>query len=76
MIVEDENGRLTDAPFPQGLSGSLVWKTNRMGDEDNWTPDKAKVVGIVHTWDKDRKVIVCTKIEHLCSRIKEASKCN
>ena len=73
MENEDEYGRLVQAPFPTGLSGSLVWKTNRMNCDDAWNPDEARVVGVAVTWDKDKKVIVCTKIKHLCSRIAEAS---
>ena len=66
---------------PYGLSGSAVWQTNTYGrDLAEWSPEQARVVGVVTVWHPDSKTIVVTRIEvvrrlleHIIKLIKEHS---
>lgn len=53
-----------ETPDARGFSGSLVWDTKffAVGDED-WTPDMARVCGIVHRWNDELGVLMATRIE-------------
>lgn len=61
----DERGRVATFVRPGGLSGSLLWKTNRVGAGAGWSPSDARVVGLVTRWDQDGQVLLATRIEHL-----------
>ncbi len=61
----DENGSPTDFVDPGGMSGAVVWKTNKVGVGDEWTPDMARVVGLAHRFDQDARSIVVTRIEYV-----------
>lgn len=61
----DENGKPTTLPDPHGLSGSVLWKTNRNGSGDSWTPEMARVVGLVQGFNHDWKCLVVTRIEYV-----------
>ena len=61
----DENGSPTDFVDPGGMSGAVVWKTNKIGVGDEWTPDMARVVGLAHRFDQDARSIVVTRIEYV-----------
>jgi len=55
-------------PTPPGFSGSLVWNTRLLevtNADKAWTPEDAKVTGIVWGWDDNYPYLVATKIEHL-----------
>ena len=57
-------------PRPPGLSGSTVWNTcfveaKAAGLE--WSPELAKVAGVVWGWPSGQGVIVATKAEHVRS---------
>lgn len=47
-------------PNPYGLSGSAVWSIEY---DSNWDAEKAKIIGIVHTWDPHQESLVATRIE-------------
>ena len=57
-------------PCPPGFSGSAVWDTglvrSRMNDQD-WSPDCARVTGLVWGWPSSNACIVATKIEYVRS---------
>jgi hypothetical protein len=61
----DERGRAATFVPPGGLSGSLLWKTNRAGAGPGWSPSDARVVGLVTRWDQDGQILIATRIEHL-----------
>lgn len=60
---EHSDGRAATLPDPHGLSGTAVWRTGRAKAGANWTPQDAKIVGIVHRWDQDSSTLVATRIE-------------
>jgi len=57
-------------PCPPGFSGSAVWNTgfveSRMAGEP-WTPDMARVSGIVWGWPSSSGCIVATRVEYVRS---------
>lgn len=57
-------------PLPPGLSGSTVWNTcfveAKVG-AINWTPDLARVAGVVWGWPSSAGLIVATRAEHVRS---------
>jgi hypothetical protein len=57
-------------PRRPGFSGSLVWDTGfvscRLKGED-WTPDKARVTGIVWGWPSSNACLVATRAEYIRS---------
>ncbi len=61
----DEFGQARTLPNPNGMSGSLLWKTNRRGVPVGWTPDKATVVGIIHRFNADNHCLIATRIEYV-----------
>jgi hypothetical protein len=61
--LKDELGNPTDVVDPHGMSGSAIWATGRTSTGDNWTPAKAKIVGVVHNWDDKAGSLVGTRIE-------------
>lgn len=58
----DETGKPAALPLAFGLSGSLLWKTNRMAHREGWSPAKAQVLGVVTHWDPDAQSLVATKV--------------
>lgn len=55
-------------PNPHGFSGSLVWDTKRVAclqQGMEWSPEMAKVTGIVWAWPSSAACILATKVEHL-----------
>lgn len=61
----DEQGNATTLPDPHGLSGSVLWKINRKGNGDAWTPNMARVVGLVQGFNHDWRCLVVTRIEYV-----------
>ncbi len=61
----DVDGSPADFVDPGGMSGSVVWKTNKVGCRDEWTPDMARIVGLVHRYDPEARVLVATRIEYV-----------
>ena len=62
----DEEGNPVDLPRPGGLSGSLLWDTKMVGAEvPFWSPQLAKVCGIVIAWCEDDELLIATRIEHV-----------
>lgn len=59
----DEHGNLAQMPGAYGLSGATVWKTNWADHQDDWTPEKARVIGVAFDWDTDGGNLTCTRIE-------------
>ena len=59
----DECGRPKRLPHPEGLSGSLLWKTNVRRAGAAWEPKLATVVGLVHRFDQDGQCLIATRIE-------------
>lgn len=55
-------------PNPHGFSGSLVWNTKRLEcihTGKKWSPELAKITGIVWGWSSSHACILATKVEHL-----------
>lgn len=55
-------------PLPPGLSGSLVWNTRRVEcqiDGQIWSPDQARVTGLIWGWSECSNWLYATKVEHL-----------
>jgi hypothetical protein len=63
--VIDERGVAVTPPYPAGMSGSLLWKTNWVGTGAGWTPELATVVGLVHRFDEDKQCLIATRIEYV-----------
>ncbi len=63
--IVDERGLSTNLPHPGGLSGSVVWKTNRVGAKGEWTPDQARIVGVARRFDQDSQCLIVTRIEYV-----------
>jgi hypothetical protein len=59
----DETGRFATAPFPGGMSGSPLWRSNLQGNEGSWSPGMARVVGVIHRWDQESQCLIATRIE-------------
>lgn len=58
-----KNMRFSD---PRGFSGSLVWNTRFLevgGNLDSWSPNYARVTGILKRFDPARSVLLATPIE-------------
>lgn len=57
-------------PDPHGFSGAAVWNTNfvaaRMAGL-SWTPDMAKVTGVVWGWPSSSGLLVATRAEYIRS---------
>lgn len=57
-------------PKPPGLSGSTVWNTCFVEAKARglqWTPDLAKIAGVVWGWPSGQGALVATKAEHVRS---------
>jgi hypothetical protein len=57
-------------PTPPGLSGSTVWNTCFVEAKANglaWTPDLARVAGVVWGWPSSQGLLVATRAEHVRS---------
>ncbi|MCC8984996.1 MAG: hypothetical protein LM513_00190 [Nitrospira sp.] len=55
-------------PDPHGFSGSLVWNTRRVEciqKNEEWSPELAKVTGIVWGWPSSDACLLATKVEHM-----------
>lgn len=64
----EETARYSKSDDPSGLSGSLVWDTGfvrTFKDDGPWTPDIARVVGIVERWDYRSETLLVRRIEHI-----------
>ncbi|MFN7139457.1 MAG: hypothetical protein ACK4UN_08970 [Limisphaerales bacterium] len=70
---EDANGRPATLPDPHGMSGTAVWRSGRVAAASGaaWSPDHARIVGIVHTWDQQTATLVATRIEVLRDFIRD-----
>jgi len=60
----DEGRNAATLPNPGGLSGAFVWKTNKAGTGEEWSPEMAKIVGLAHRFDQDARCVVVTRVEH------------
>jgi hypothetical protein len=64
-------------PLPPGFSGSTVWNTGYMEARKNgvpWTPELAKVTGVVWGWPSGTTCIVATRVEYLHAFLHEIAK--
>jgi hypothetical protein len=55
-------------PVPRGFSGAFVWNTRAVEcfhSGRSWTPDEARVTGLVWLWDTGAACLVATRIEHV-----------
>lgn len=76
-LIKAIGGSEGDAPLPPGLSGSLVWNTRFVEVSAAgavWTPECAKVTGILKRWIEKEELLVGTRVEkmrlqELCSAI-------
>lgn len=63
-------------PRPPGLSGSTVWNTGFVEARMNgleWSPEMARVTGVVWGWPSGDGCLVATRAEHIRSFIQEAT---
>ena len=61
----DEQRTPTSLPHPGGMSGSLVWKSNRLHSGAGWSPNDAKIVGLAQRYDQDKQCLVVTRAEYV-----------
>lgn len=61
----DERGLATTLPHPGGLSGAVVWKTNKAGTGNEWTSNMPRIVGLAHRFDQDARCLVVTRVEYV-----------
>lgn len=57
-------------PKPPGLSGSTVWNTCFVEAKMrgiNWTPDLARVTGVIWGWPSNHGFLIATRAEHVRS---------
>ncbi|WP_210324448.1 hypothetical protein [Chelatococcus reniformis] len=57
-------------PAPKGFSGSLVWNTGYTEARSRgqlWTPQDAKVTGVVWGWSSSKACLIATRIEFIRS---------
>ena len=57
-------------PLPPGLSGSIVWNTGFVAakmQSVQWTPELARVTGVVWGWPPENACLVATRAEYLRS---------
>lgn len=62
------NGPTTTLPNAKGMSGSLLWDTKYVASlrkSASWTPEDARVCGLVWGVLDDPEVVIATKIEHV-----------
>jgi hypothetical protein len=64
--VKTFEGRVTDLPNPEGLSGTVVWDTKVVANGAGWTPEHAKVAGVVFGWNQQNHCLIATKTEIVC----------
>ena len=57
----DARGREAWLPDAHGFSGSLLWKTNRMTRGDCWSPEDARVVGVITVWDQATQTLIAVR---------------
>ena len=63
-------------PIPPGLSGSTVWNTGFVQAKMAgipWTPELAKVTGVIWGWPSGHACLVATRAEYLRSFLLEAA---
>jgi hypothetical protein len=56
--------------LPPGMSGSLVWNTRRVEfhqSDQPWSPQEARVTGLVFSWSTCKNWVYATKVEYLRS---------
>jgi hypothetical protein len=60
----DASGKEAKWIDPHGLSGSALWKTNRAGTPARtWSPEMARIVGVVFAHDDKAESLIATRIE-------------
>lgn len=63
-LVQMADGRSDQLPDPRGVSGSGVWDTRYVHLRGRgWTPDHARLVGLVFGWDQDNHALLAVRIE-------------
>lgn len=66
---------LRDAlPLANGLSGSLLWKTNRVPSEAPWSAEQARVVGVVVLWNPDERYLIAINGQLMRGFLKEGAR--
>ena len=65
LDVKKQGEKRRRLPHPGGMSGSLVWKTNRVGAVSGWTPERATVVGLAHRFDPVKQCLIVTRVEYV-----------
>lgn len=63
-------------PLPNGFSGSTVWNTGVVEARMNghmWSPEMARVTGVVWGWPSGETCIVATRVEHVLAFLAEAA---
>jgi hypothetical protein len=71
-LATHQSGARRAIPNPQGLSGSLLWDTNRVHAWRRgipWRPEMARVCGVIHSDFDEDEFIVATKVEHVSAAL-------
>jgi Protein of unknown function (DUF2934) len=66
--ISKVGGPEVDLRNPHGMSGSLIWDTKWVAAYNSgiaWSPDMARVCGLVWGSSENRDVLIATKIEHI-----------
>jgi len=62
------DGATRGLPSPPGMSGSLVWNTRYaecVQKGEVWSPEKARVTGVVCRWFPDEECLLATRVEYM-----------
>lgn len=65
----DGKGGSREAPKPQGISGSGVWRLSTLKKPEDWTADEMRLAGIERSWDKGTKLLKACPINYVLQMI-------
>ena len=62
---EYPDGTSATLPDPAGMSGSPVWNTRRREVGEHWQPTDARLIGVIHRFDRTANCLIGSRIEHI-----------
>jgi hypothetical protein len=67
------DGRKVHSADPHGMSGCGIWRlfAARATTTSEWTSDRMRLVGIVHTWNSKLAIIRGTRIRHFVDMVRD-----
>lgn len=72
--IAREDGKVYSLPMAEGISGSAVWRVNQTGRGEEWSPDRARLIGIAYRQDLAKHSILVTRVEDVRQFISEVSR--